>query len=290
MKGIILAGGSGTRLYPITKSVSKQLLPVYDKPMVYYPLSVLMLAGIREILLITTPHDKPLFEELFGDGSQLGLAMTYAIQPSPAGIAQAFLIGEQFIDKAPVSLILGDNIFFGYGLSEKLEKANQLQAGAQVFGYHVEDPERYGVVAFDQEKKVTAIVEKPQQAPSHYAVTGLYFYDNSVVAKAKRLKPSARGELEITDLNKLYLEEKKLKVTLLGRGIAWLDTGKPEALLQASDFIAAIEHRQGLKVACIEEIAFRKGYITAEQLAKLAEPLKKAAYGKYLLRVAAEKI
>ena len=290
MKGIILAGGSGTRLYPITKSVSKQLLPVYNKPMVYYPLSVLMLAGIREILLITTPHDKPLFEELFGDGSQLGLTITYAIQPSPAGIAQAFLIGEQFIGKAPVSLILGDNIFFGYGFSEQLEKANQLQEGAQVFGYHVDDPERYGVMAFDQEKKVTALIEKPQQAPSHYAVTGLYFYDNSVVAKTKRLKPSARGELEITDLNKLYLEEKKLKVTLLGRGIAWLDTGEPEALLQASDFIAAIEHRQGLKIACIEEIAFRKGYISAEQLVKLADPLKKAAYGKYLLRVAAGKI
>ncbi|MCG8339758.1 MAG: glucose-1-phosphate thymidylyltransferase RfbA [Cytophagales bacterium] len=290
MKGIILAGGSGTRLYPITKSVSKQLLPVYDKPMVYYPLSVLMLAGIREILLITTPHDKPLFEELFGDGSQLGLAITYAIQPSPAGIAQAFLIGEQFIGKTSVSLILGDNIFFGYGFSEKLTKASQLQTGAQVFGYHVDDPERYGVVVFDKEKKVTALVEKPRQPPSHYAVTGLYFYDNSVVAKAKRLKPSARGELEITDLNKLYLEEKKLKVTLLGRGIAWLDTGEPKSLLQAADFIAAIEHRQGLKVACIEEIAFRKGYINTEQLIKLANPLQKATYGKYLLRIAAEKI
>jgi len=288
MKGIILAGGSGTRLYPITKAVSKHLLPVYDKPMIYYSLSVLMLAGIREILIITTPSDQAFFEKLFGDGSQLGLAISYAVQPAPQGIAQAFLIGESFIGEDPVSLSLGDNIFYGYSLSNKLEEASTLQRGALVLGYYVEHPEHYGVIAFDKHKQIVDIIEKPLLPPSHYAVTGLYFYDNSVVEKAKKLQPSARGELEITDLNKLYLQEQNLQVTLLGRGIAWLDTGQPEALRQASDFISVIEARQGLKVACIEEVAFRKGYITTEQLLKLATPLQKSAYGQYLLQLVRE--
>ena len=288
MKGIILAGGSGTRLYPITKAVSKHLLPVYDKPMIYYSLSVLMLAGIREILIITTPSDQAFFEKLFGDGSQLGLAISYAVQPAPQGIAQAFLIGESFIGEDPVSLSLGDNIFYGHSLSNKLEEASTLQRGALVLGYYVEHPEHYGVIAFDKHKQIVDIIEKPLLPPSHYAVTGLYFYDNSVVEKAKKLQPSARGELEITDLNKLYLQEQNLQVTLLGRGIAWLDTGQPEALRQASDFISVIEARQGLKVACIEEVAFRKGYITTEQLLKLATPLQKSAYGQYLLQLVRE--
>ncbi len=284
MKGILLAGGANTRLYPITKSISKQLLPVYDKPMVYYPLSVLMLAGIRDVLIITTPHDQPLFKKLLGNGTQLGLTLTYATQPSPEGIAQAFIIGEQFIGKSAVSLILGDNIFYGYGLSEKLEAASKLQQGALIFGSYVKHPERYGVMAFDKKQNLIDIIEKPQQAPSHYAVAGLYFYDHSVVKKAKQLQPSARGELEITDLNKCYLAEKKLQYQFLGRGTAWLDTGTPAALLAATNFIATIEHRQGLKIACIEEIAFRKGYITADQCLQLAKPLQKTSYGQYLLR------
>lgn len=289
MKGIILAGGSGTRLYPLTKAVSKQILPIYDKPMIYYPLSVLMLSGIREILIISTPRDIDVFKELLGDGSQLGISLTYKIQPSPDGLAQAFILGEDFIGNDSASLILGDNIFYGYGLPKILEKTVEFNQGATVFGYYVNDPERYGVVEFDQNQNVIGLEEKPTQPKSNYAVTGLYFYDNTVIEKAKSLKPSARGELEITDLNKLYLEEGRLKTELLGRGMAWLDTGTHESLIQASNFIASIEQRQGLKVSCIEEIAFRKGYISDHQLALLAEPLKKNQYGQYLLKILEQK-
>jgi glucose-1-phosphate thymidylyltransferase len=288
MKGIVLAGGAGTRLHPITRSISKQIIPVYDKPMIYYPLSVLMLAGIREILIISTPHDLPLYENLFGDGKQLGLDIQYAEQPSPDGLAQAFLIGEEFIGNDEVCLVLGDNIFYGHGLGGKLQESAELIDGAIVFGYYVTDPQRYGVAEFDKSGKVISLDEKPEKPKSNYAVTGLYFYDNTVVEKAKSLKPSARGELEITDLNKLYLEEDKLSVELLSRGVAWLDTGTPDSLLQASNFIATLENRQGLKASCIEEIAFKRGFIDKQQLIKLAEPLMKNNYGKYLMRIANE--
>jgi len=290
MKGIILAGGSGTRLYPITQSISKQIIPVYDKPMIYYPLSVLMLAGIREVLIISTPTDIGMYENLLSDGSQLGIKIEYAIQPSPDGLAQAFIIGEGFISKSDVCLILGDNIFYGYSLGEILEKATEKTTGATVFGYYVKDPERYGVAEFNSTGKVVSLEEKPKSPKSHYAVTGLYFYDNSVVEKAKNLKPSQRGELEITDLNKLYLKDDNLSLKILGRGMAWLDTGTHESLLDASNFIATIERRQGLKVACIEEIAFRKGYINANELLKLAEPMKKNQYGEYLIEIAQNKV
>jgi glucose-1-phosphate thymidylyltransferase len=286
MKGIILAGGAGTRLYPITRSISKQIIPVYDKPMIYYPLSVLMLAGIREILIISTPTDINLYEELFGTGEQLGLKISYKIQPSPDGLAQAFILGEEFIGDDNVCLILGDNIFYGYNFRSIVEESAKLEDGAIVFGYYVKDPQRYGVVEFNEERKVISIEEKPKEPKSNYAVTGLYFYSNDVVEKAKSLKPSARGELEITDLNRIYLEENRLDVQLLGRGFAWLDTGTHDSLLQASNFIATIEQRQGLKVSCIEEIAFKKGFISREQLIELAEPLSKNQYGEYLLRLA----
>ena len=290
MKGIILAGGAGTRLYPITKSISKQIIPVYDKPMIYYPLSVLMLSNITEILIISTPEDIHLYENLLGNGNNLGLKLTYKIQPSPDGLAQAFTIGEEFIGDDDVCLILGDNIFFGQNLSGILERSAELKDGAIVFGYYVKDPKRYGVVDFDNNGNALSLEEKPENPKSNYAVTGLYFYSNDVVKKAKKLKPSARGEYEITDLNKLYLEEKRLKVNLLGRGMAWLDTGTHESLLQASNFIATIESRQGLKVACLEEIAFMKGYINKEELLALAEPLKKNHYGEYLIDLANQKI
>jgi glucose-1-phosphate thymidylyltransferase len=290
MKGIILAGGAGTRLYPITKSISKQIIPIYDKPMIYYPLSVLMLAGLREILIISTPKDLPLYQDLFGDGSFIGLNISYKEQPSPDGLAQAFLLGEEFLNGDSACLVLGDNIFYGYNFAQILSDAAQLQSGAKVFGYYVNDPERYGVVDFDDNGKVLSLEEKPMQPKSNYAVTGLYFYDNTVVTKAKTLKPSARGELEITDLNKLYLSEGSLQVQLLGRGMAWLDTGTHESLLQASNFIATIEQRQGLKVSCIEEIAFKKGFIDVDQLRKLAEGLKKNQYGEYLMRLATNQI
>jgi len=288
MKGIILAGGSGTRLYPITSTISKQMLPVYDKPMIYYPLSVLMLAGIREILVISTPRDLPGFRDLLGDGKSLGMNFSYVEQPSPDGLAQAFILGEQFIGNDSVCMILGDNIFYGHGFGEALLKTAELNRGACVFGYYVTDPERYGVVEFDKDKKVISIEEKPLKPKSNYAVTGLYFYDNSVVKKAKALKPSPRGELEITDLNRVYLEEGTLEIKLMGRGMAWLDTGTYESLLQAANFIATLEQRQGLKASCIEEIAFKKGFINKKQLLELAAPIKNSQYGKYLLRIAEE--
>lgn len=290
MKGIILAGGSGTRLYPITKSISKQIIPIYDKPMIYYPLSVLMLAGIREILIISTPKDIHLYEDLLENGSQLGLKLEYAIQPSPDGLAQAFTIGEQFIGNDSVCMVLGDNIFYGYNFSSILEEAAAIKDGAIVFGYYVNDPERYGVAEFDETGKVLSIEEKPENPKSNYAVTGLYFYSNDVVKKALALKPSKRGELEITDLNRVYLEEGRLNMKLLGRGFAWLDTGTHESLMQASNFIHTIEERQGLKVSCIEEIAFLRGYISKEQLLKLAEPLRKNQYGEYLIKLANRKV
>jgi glucose-1-phosphate thymidylyltransferase len=290
MKGIILAGGSGTRLYPITNSISKQMIPIYDKPMIYYPLSVLMLAGIREILIISTPRDLPGFRNLLGNGRPFGMEFKYREQPSPDGLAQAFIIGEDFIGSDTVSMILGDNIFYGHGFGEVLRDTSRLQRGACVFGYYVTDPERYGVVELDSNKNVISIEEKPLKPKSNYAVTGLYFYDNSVVAKAKSLKPSARGELEITDLNRIYLEEGTLKIQLMSRGMAWLDTGTYESLLQASNFIATLEQRQGLKASCIEEIAYKRGFIDREQLLALAEPIKKSQYGKYLLKIADEEI
>ncbi len=286
MKGIILAGGAGTRLYPMTRSVSKQILPVYDKPMIYYPLSVLMLAGIREILIISTPEDIGLYESLLGTGEQLGMKISYKIQPSPDGLAQAFILGEEFIGNDSVCLILGDNIFYGYNLRNIVEEASKIEDGATVFGYFVKDPQRYGVVEFDEDLKVISIEEKPEKPKSNYAVTGLYFYSNDVVEKAKNLKPSARGELEVTDLNRIYLEENRLDVILLGRGFAWLDTGTHDSLLQASNYIATIEQRQGLKVSCIEEIAFKMGFISQEQLFELAEPLSTNQYGEYLMRLA----
>jgi glucose-1-phosphate thymidylyltransferase len=288
MKGIVLAGGSGTRLYPITKSISKQIIPVYDKPMIYYPLSVLMLAGIREILIISTPHDIHLYENLLGNGEDLGIRLEYAIQPSPDGLAQAFIIGEEFIGDDSVCMVLGDNIFYGFDFSRTLREAAELKDGATVFGYYVNDPERYGVAEFDLNGKVLSLEEKPAVPKSNFAVTGLYFYSNDVVGKSKGLKPSKRGELEITDLNRLYLEEERLSLKMMGRGMAWLDTGTHDSLLEASNFIATIENRQGLKVACLEEIAYRYGYINRDQLLKLAEPLKKNHYGEYLIKIAKE--
>lgn len=289
-KGIILAGGSGTRLYPLTLAASKQLMPVYDKPMVYYPLSVLMMAGIKDILLISTPADLPRFRALLGSGEQFGVRLEYLEQPRPEGIAQAFILGEEFIGDSPVSLILGDNIFFGHGLSNYLTNAVGREQGATVFGYHVTDPQRYGVVAFDKERRVVDIEEKPKTPKSNYAVTGLYFYDNQVVSIAKDMKPSARGELEITDVNTEYLRRGSLHVELLGRGVAWLDTGTHDSLLSASTFVQAVESRQGLKICCPEEIAFRMGFIDADHLREVAKPLCKSGYGEYLLRLLSEEI
>jgi len=285
LKGIILAGGSGTRLYPVTKSISKQIVPIYDKPMIYYPLSVLMLAGIRDILIISTPRDLPLYKELLGDGSQLGMNFSYEEQLKPNGIAEAFIIGKKFINNEPVALILGDNVFYGYGFTGILKEVTDLKEGAFIFGYYVNNPSAYGVVEFDEQWNVLSIEEKPKNPKSNYAVPGLYFYDNNVVDIAKNLKPSARGELEITDVNKEYLKNKKLKVKVLGRGFAWLDTGTHDALLEASNFVQTIQKRQGLYVACIEEIAYRNGFITKEQLRALAEPLLKTEYGKYLMSI-----
>jgi glucose-1-phosphate thymidylyltransferase len=289
-KGIILAGGSGTRLYPVTQSISKQLLPVYDKPMIYYPLSTLMLAGIQDILIISTPDDTPRFESLLGDGSQWGLNIQYKVQPSPDGLAQAFILGDTFIGNDLSALVLGDNIFYGHDFNELLGNAMTRESGATVFAYHVQDPERYGVAEFDKTNKVLSLEEKPKTPKSNYAVTGLYFYDKDVVAMAKSLKPSARGELEITDLNRLYLDKQKLNVEIMGRGYAWLDTGTHDSLLEASQFIATLENRQGLKVSCPEEISYRRGWINASQLEKLAAPLSKNGYGQYLQRVLKEKI
>jgi len=288
VKGIILAGGSGTRLYPVTKAMSKQMVPIYDKPMIYYPMSVLMLAGIKDILIISTERDIVNFEELFKDGSEFGINIEYAVQKAPNGLAEAFIIGEKFIGEDNVAMILGDNIFYGQSFSDHLKKAATLDNGAMIFGYYVQDPKSFGVVEFDESGKVISLEEKPEEPKSKYAVPGLYFYDNSVVAKSKALKPSKRGELEITDLNKVYMEEGTLKVNLLGRGMAWLDTGTHESMLQASNFVEAVQNTQGMYIACLEEIAFRKGWISGEKVRELAKPLMKTGYGKYLIDIVSE--